>query len=114
MSSGVSEKTEPPTPLPTVPTVEVWRLMTPEQRLDFQLRVIDALSLEAKAEHAHERNATQARSVLTVLRARNLAVSDVERDRILAETDTERLERWLERGATAGSVAEVLAEPSRG
>src|SRR5262249_31898657 len=31
-------------PLPTVPTAEAWRAMTAGERLDFQLRVLDALS----------------------------------------------------------------------
>jgi hypothetical protein len=53
-----------------------------------------------------------ARAVLTVLRARSIAVSDRARERIVAEKDPERLERWLEKAATAASVAEVLDEPS--
>jgi Uma2 family endonuclease len=31
-------------PLPTVPAADVWRAMTPTQRLDFQIEVLDALS----------------------------------------------------------------------
>jgi hypothetical protein len=54
-----------------------------------------------------------ARAVLTVLRVRGVAVSGADRDRILAEKDPERLERWLERAILAASVAEVLDEPSR-
>lgn len=72
-------------------------------------------NLEARAQQAEDaRAAAQARAVLTVLRVRNLVVSDAERERILAETDAERLERWLEKGVTAASVAELLAEPGRG
>jgi Uma2 family endonuclease len=33
-----------PPPLPTVPSVEAWRAMTPDDRLAFQIRVLDALS----------------------------------------------------------------------
>jgi len=44
MATTPSKKTEPSAPLPTVPTVEVWRAMTPEQQLDFQIQVLDALS----------------------------------------------------------------------
>ncbi|MGK3992250.1 hypothetical protein WME86_03055 [Sorangium sp. So ce1024] len=54
----------------------------------------------------------RARDVLTVLRARGVAVSDAVRERILAENDPEQLERWLERAAVAASVAEFLDEPS--
>jgi post-segregation antitoxin (ccd killing protein) len=53
-----------------------------------------------------------ARAVLTVLRARGLAVSDAARERILSQKDPERLERWLEKAAVAASVAAVLDEPN--
>jgi hypothetical protein len=54
----------------------------------------------------------EARAVLTVLRVRGVTVPDAARERILAETNPERLERWLERAAVAASTAEVLDEPS--
>src|SRR6185436_18600670 len=63
-----------------------------------------ALSL-ARAEEA-------ARALLTVLRARGIAVPDAIRERILAQKDTERLERWLEKAAVAASDAEVIDEAS--
>ena len=50
--------------------------------------------------------------MLTVLRVRGIAVPDAARERILAQKDPERLERWLEKAAVAASVAEVLDEPS--
>jgi flagellar biosynthesis/type III secretory pathway protein FliH len=53
-----------------------------------------------------------ARALLTVLRARGLAVPDAVRERILAQKDPERLERWLEKAAVAASVAAVLDEPN--
>ena len=54
----------------------------------------------------------EARALLAVLRGRGIAVSEVARNRILAEKDLARLERWLERAADAGSVAELIDEPS--
>ena len=60
---------------------------------------------EGRAEEA-------ARAVLTVLRVRGLIVPDVVRERILAEKDPARLERWHERAILAASVGEVLDEPS--
>jgi hypothetical protein len=61
----------------------------------------------------HEgRTETRAWSVLTVLRARGIAVPEVLRARIVAETDPERLERWLEKAVFAASIGEVLDEPS--
>ena len=52
-----------------------------------------------------------ARAVLTVLRVRGLVVPDEVRERILAQKDPERLERWLEKAAVAASVAAVLDDP---
>ena len=56
--------------------------------------------------------AANARAVLTVLRVRGIAVPDVARERILAEKDPARLERWLEKATAAASVAEVIDAPS--
>ena len=68
---------------------------------------------EHRAEgRAESRAETQANAVLTVLRVRRIDVSDAARQRILAEKDLERLERWLERAAVATSIGEVLDDPS--
>jgi hypothetical protein len=53
-----------------------------------------------------------ARALLTVLRVRGIAVPEAARERILAETDPARLERWHERAIVAESVAEAIDEPS--
>jgi hypothetical protein len=53
-----------------------------------------------------------ARDLLTVLRARGVAVPDVIRERILAEKDPSLLERWIERAAVATSIVQVIDEPS--
>jgi hypothetical protein len=60
---------------------------------------------EGRAEEA-------ARAVLTVLRVRGIDVPDAIRERILAQKDPTRLERWLEKAAVAASVAEAIDEPS--
>src|SRR5262245_22909676 len=49
MARTPSKKPGSPASLPTVPTVEAWRAMTPAQRLDFQLQVLEALSDPAAA-----------------------------------------------------------------
>jgi hypothetical protein len=54
----------------------------------------------------------EAHALLTVLRVRGIAVPDAARERILAEKDPERLERWLEKAAIAVSIAELIDEPS--
>ena len=52
----------------------------------------------------------RAEGLLTVLRVRGIAVPDAVRERILAEKDPGRLERWLEKAVTATSVATVIDE----
>ncbi len=67
----------------------------------------------ARAEGRSEGEASaRARDVLTVLRVRGIAVPDAARERILAEKDPGRLERWHERAILAASVAEVIDERS--
>jgi hypothetical protein len=39
-------------------------------------------------------------------------VPDAVRERILAQTDQECLELWLQKAVVAASLAEVLGEPS--
>jgi hypothetical protein len=58
------------------------------------------------------RAAEAARAVLTALRVRGMVVPDVARERILAEKDLERLERWHERAILVASVSEVIDEPT--
>jgi hypothetical protein len=47
-----------------------------------------------------------------VLRGRGIAVPDAARDRILAEKEPARLERWLEKAGTAATVTDVLDDRS--
>ena len=56
--------------------------------------------------------AGRAFAVLTLLQARGIAVPDAARERVLAQKDLARLERWLVKAAAASSLAEVLDEPS--
>lgn len=72
---------------------------------DYEQKLRDEARDEGRAEEA-------ARAVLTVLRVRGIEVPDAARERILAETDPARLERWLEKAAVAASVAEALDAPS--
>jgi hypothetical protein len=68
---------------------------------------------EARKQGRDEGRAEEgARAVLAVLRVRGIAVPDAANERILAEKDPARLERWLERAVLAVSVADVLDEPS--
>lgn len=54
----------------------------------------------------------EARALLAALRVRGIPVPEAARERILAEKDPERLERWVERAVVAASLAEVLDDPS--
>jgi len=47
-----------------------------------------------------------------VFRVRGIARPDAARERILAQKDPERLERWLEKAIVAASVDEVIDDPS--
>ena len=76
-----------------------------EYQSDFAKKYVAQGRAEGRAEEA-------ARNLLTVLRVRGLAVSDTVRERILAQRDPERLERWLEKAAVAASVTAVLDEPN--
>jgi hypothetical protein len=72
----------------------------------FMQQIVDRSRIEGRVEEA-------AHAVLTVLRARGVAVPDAARERILAEKDPAQLERWLERAIFAGSIAEVFDEASQ-
>ncbi len=76
-----------------------------EYQSDFARKYVAQGRTEGRTEEA-------ARALLTVLRARGLGMSDAIRERILSEKDPERLRRWLEKAAVAGSVAAVLDDPS--
>jgi hypothetical protein len=88
---------------------------TPEEQ-EFLVKIHTSWQKEreqGRTEGRTEGRAEQAaRAVLTVLRVRRLEVRDEARERILAETDPERLERWHERALVASSLDEVFAEPS--
>jgi hypothetical protein len=79
-----------------------------EYQGDFARRYVAQGRVEGRAEGRAEGTA---HSLLTVLRVRGIAVPDAIRERILAEKDPERLERWLEKATVASSAAAVLGEP---
>jgi hypothetical protein len=60
-------------------------------------------------ERADEARTVMRRWLLQELERRGLALAEADRQRILAETDTARLERWHERAATAATLAEIFA-----
>jgi hypothetical protein len=75
--------------------------------------IVEQLRDEGRTEGRTEgRIEEAARAVLTALRVRGILVPDEARERILAEKDPERLERWHERAILAASLAAVLDDPS--
>lgn len=100
------------------------RFLAGEAELPGSARLIDrlqniVLSVSARAEQAEGRIEqaeaealhARARGVLAVLQARGLAVSEAARERVLAEQDAKRLDRWLEQAIVAASVDDALADP---
>lgn len=84
-----------------------------EYQSDFAKKYYSQGRTEGRTEgHTEGRVEDAVSALLTVLRARGIAVPDAARERILAQKDTERLERWLERAAVATSLAEVWGDPS--
>ncbi|HEX6899776.1 MAG TPA: hypothetical protein VF789_08685 [Thermoanaerobaculia bacterium] len=74
-----------------------------EYQSDFARKYVAQGRAEGRAEEV-------ARALLTVLRARGIAVPDAVREHILAQQEPERLEHWLEKAVVATSVAEVIDE----
>lgn len=84
-----------------------------EYQSDFARKYVAQGRTEGRTEGLTEgRTQEAARNLLSVLRVRGIAVPDAVRERILAQTEPERLERWLEKAAVASSISEVVDEPS--
>ncbi|MEP7120504.1 MAG: Uma2 family endonuclease [Byssovorax sp.] len=81
-------------------------------RLQGLLVNVEARAEEAQTQAQRAEAQAAARALLTVLRIRGVEVSSVQRERVLAENDVKRIERWLEKAIVAASLAEVLDEPS--
>ena len=72
---------------------------------------VEMLRQEGREEGLREGEALgQARALFTVLSARGIAIPEVDRQRILATTDTALLEQWLTRATTARSLDEVFRD----
>ncbi len=113
------ELSEVPADLPPGPYREALELaneatFSQEERDAYQ-KVIDEIQQVrelAEAKLAEGKVEEAARNLLTVLRVRAIAVPEPARERIVAEKDLERLERWLEKAVVAASIAEVIDDSS--
>jgi hypothetical protein len=82
--------------------------------------VVEALVAQGNPEIREREAAAAARgrvegvatSILAVLAARGIAVSEAQRQEILGCHDQDRLRRWLHRAALAASAEEALSEHS--
>jgi hypothetical protein len=63
---------------------------------------------EARAETQVEERTT---ILLTVLRVRGIEVPAGARERILAEKDLDRLQRWFEKAIVASTIGDVFDDP---
>jgi hypothetical protein len=84
---------------------------TPEER-EFIVTMQSSWAKAREEGRTEGEVAAHVRAVLTVFRVRGIAVPDAARERILAEKDPARLERWLERATVAASAAEVIDDRS--
>ena len=87
--------------------IEITHYLTPTGEDPFQSWLDELEDVKARGE-TRGRALGQAQSILTVLQARSLSVSEAVRARILAATDEPTLTRWLTRAATAKASAEVI------
>jgi hypothetical protein len=78
-----------------------------EYKSDFAKRYYGAGLLEGEARGKAE---GKAEALLAVLRARGVALSQGERERILACEDTKKLDVWIERAVVATRAAELFGE----
>ncbi len=73
--------------------------------------IVGAYRLKRHPAFLAERAEGEANALLIVLAGRNLEPTAAERQRILAERDLDRLERWLAAAGTCTDLAELLALP---
>jgi hypothetical protein len=114
------------------PETRSWRTLDPDSRIEdpclgaplpvaalldaatVHRAVIEALAAQGNPEIREREAAAEARgaaaAVLKVLQARGVAVSEAQRQEILACHDLDRLDRWLSRALLVSSVEEVLAD----
>ena len=91
------------------------------EQLGFMAQLKSKLEAKLRAQIAQEMTPSEAQSILeakaksesllTVLYARGLSVSEAVRSKILACMDLQTLDRWIARAATATTVEAILAEP---
>ena len=63
---------------------------------------------ESRQQFDKGRVSAKAAAVIAVLEARGLTVSDAQRQRIVATTDLELLDRWVPRAVTVSAVEDLF------
>jgi hypothetical protein len=92
--------------LGNTPARDIWRkLMKNGSYFPGRGTIVEESFLQGKVE-------TLVNSVLSVLRHRQIAVSDEVRERISACQDVDTLERWMDRAFSVTTADELIEEPS--
>jgi hypothetical protein len=92
--------------LGNTPARDIWRkLMKNGSYFPGRGTIVEESFLQGKVE-------TLVNSVLSVLRHRQVAVSDEVRERISACQDVDTLERWMDRAFSVTTADELIEEPS--
>jgi hypothetical protein len=123
MVSPIRLPSEPEVELPTVPSAEAWRAMTPEARLRFKVEVdamlkarrlrslLEELKIEAEETQARAAQATRwaQDALLMMLEVRGISCPDDAREIIERCNEGATLHGWLVRAKTLSTVEEVVA-----
>ena len=111
------EMTEVPSDLPVGPYRDAVELANEagfnQLELDAYRKVMDEIQQArdyGAGQHAEGKAEGKAEAVLSVLKARGIAVDEAACEQILACTDSTTLDRWIARAATASSMEEVIAD----
>lgn len=76
---------------------------------DYEKTFVEQIHDRGKAEGKAE---GEARALFRLLDARRLALSPEQRQLVLSTTDSAQLDLWIDRAVTAGTAAEVFADPA--
>jgi hypothetical protein len=80
---------------------ETWRCLMTGQKYRYQSEYAEMIRSEARAEE-------EAKSILRVLERRGVSIPEAVREQIKSCTDTDLLDQWLDRSATANRIEDLF------
>lgn len=86
----------------------IFAALSEAARKAFKMHPQGAQFFDESQQRSFERG--QAKTIVAVLEARRLTVTDEQRERILASTDSAELERWARKAVTVASTDELFAD----